>query len=145
MHLVAVAAASHAHISPMPPAAPASTLLWVAAGGALGSALRYGVAEWARRIPALAGFPWATLSVNVSGSFALGAVAGWALDSDASPGLRAFLMIGVLGGYTTFSSFAFEGLAMLQRGEALRAAGYALVSVLLSVAAAAIGFGITRG
>lgn len=131
----------------MIPTFPAGTWLWVAGGGALGSVLRYGVAELLRRQPSLAGYPWATLGVNLTGSLALGALAGWtfAHPHAASPQLRAFLMIGVLGGYTTFSTFAVEGLTMLQADQPLRALGYATGSVLVSLAAAALGWTLLRG
>lgn len=128
----------------MPPVAlPASTVLWVAAGGALGAALRFLVAEWARGQSALGGFPWATLGINVSGSLVLGLLAGGALLGDsASPQLRAMLMIGVLGGFTTFSTFSLETVALVQAGAAGRAVGYVAASFLLSVGAAALGLAL---
>jgi CrcB protein len=136
-------------VSPMPtppPTFPPLTVLWVALGGALGSALRFGLAEWARRFPVLAGFPWSTLAINVSGSLALGAIAGWlASGGAASPALRAFVMIGILGGYTTFSTFAFEGVKLLDSGQYARVALYAALSVLLSVGAAGGAFVVARG
>lgn len=125
---------------------PPGTWIWVALGGALGSVLRYGVAQAVERFPTLLTFPWATLGVNVSGSLLLGAVGGWlSLDATASPQLRAFVMIGLLGGYTTFSTFALEGLALLQAGQAGRAIGYATASVLWAVGAAALGWTLARG
>ncbi len=127
------------------PASALSLVFWVALGGALGSLLRFGVAEWTRRLPAFATFPWATLGVNVLGSFALGAVSGWALANPAaSPQLRAFMMVGLLGGFTTFSTFALEGVALWQGDQPLRAAGYALASVMLSLASAAVGLALSR-
>jgi CrcB protein len=130
----------------MPASASALTLsLWVALGGALGSVLRFGIAEWTRRLPVFAAFPWATLGINVLGSFALGVVSGWTLaNPSASPQLRAFVMVGLLGGFTTFSTFALEGVALWQGDQPLRAAGYALGSVLLSLTAAALGLVLTR-
>ena len=125
---------------------PPVTIIWVAAGGAIGSALRFAIGEWMRRVPMLAGFPWSTLLVNVTGSFILGAVAGWILSgAQVAPEHRAFLMIGILGGYTTFSTFAFEGLEMLQTGQWARLILYAMASVALAVGAAAAGFALTRG
>lgn len=128
--------------------APASTLvlsLWVALGGALGSVLRFSIAEATRRLPAFAAFPWATLGINVVGSFALGAVSGWTLaNPSASPQLRAFVMVGLLGGFTTFSTFALEGVALWQSDQPLRAVAYAFGSVLLSLAAAALGLILAR-
>lgn len=127
-------------------ALPFSTVLWVAAGGALGAALRFLVGEWARQQAALSGFPWATLGINVTGSLLLGALAGGALlGESASPQLRAMLMIGVLGGFTTFSSFSLETVALLQAGAVSRAALYTLTSVSLSVGAAALGVALSRG
>jgi CrcB protein len=127
-------------------ALPATTVLWVAAGGAIGAALRFLLGEWARQHSALGGFPWATLGINVTGSLMLGLLAGGALLGDsASPQLRAMLMIGVLGGFTTFSSFSLETLTMLQAGAMSRAALYTLSSVALSVGAAALGMVLARG
>lgn len=121
-------------------------MLWVAAGGALGASLRFLIAEWARRLPALDGFPWATLGINVTGSLLLGALAGGALlDATASPQLRAMLMIGVLGGFTTFSSYSLETLTLMQSGALGRAVLYASLSVALSVSAAALGVFWARG
>ncbi|MEX2181632.1 MAG: fluoride efflux transporter CrcB [Gemmatimonadaceae bacterium] len=125
---------------------PPLTVLWVALGGAIGSALRFGIAEWFRRVPALAGLPWSTLAVNVTGSLVLGVFAGWLLSGAAlAPEHRAFVMIGILGGYTTFSTFALEGLEMLLAGQVGRVVLYATASVLLSVGAAAAGFALSRG
>lgn len=125
---------------------PASTVLWVALGGSIGAALRFLIGEWARQLPSLGSFPWATLGINVTGSLLLGALAGGALLGDsASPQLRAMLMIGVLGGFTTFSSFSLETLALLQTGALARAALYIFASVTLSVGAAAVGITLAKG
>jgi CrcB protein len=130
----------------MPPVSfPPSTIAWVAAGGALGAALRFVIGEWARRTSALDGFPWATLGINITGSLLLGVIAGSALLAEsASPQVRAFLTIGVFGGFTTFSSFSLETVALMQTGALTRAAIYALVSVVASVAAAALGLSLGR-
>lgn len=119
---------------------PANTALWVALGGAVGSALRFAVAEMSRRLPAFAGLPWPTLAVNVLGSLALGMILRWAVANDASPQVRAFLMIGVCGGFTTFSAFSLETAGMLHAHLFGRAAAYAVTSVLLSVAAVFAGY-----
>lgn len=130
----------------MPAAASAVSLsLWVALGGALGSVLRFSIAEATRRLPAFAAFPWATLGINVLGSFALGLVSGWTLaNPSASPQLRAFVVVGLLGGFTTFSTFALEGVVLWQGDQPLRAAAYALGSVVLALAAAALGLLLAR-
>lgn len=104
-------------------------LLLVCAGGALGSGARYLVSTWAARQLG-ADFPRGTVLVNVTGSFVLALVFGLpgeALSAEA----RLFLGAGVLGGYTTYSSFNYETLALLERGSP----GLALANVLLTVAA----------
>ncbi len=123
-----------------------TTALWVALGGALGSVLRFAVSAAVRGMPALAGLPWATLGVNVTGSLVIGALAGLiAGGNDITPPMRAFVMVGVLGGFTTFSTFALEGLEMLQGGSVTKAMLYASASVILSIGAAALGFTLARG
>lgn len=121
-------------------------VVWVAAGGAIGAALRFVIGEWARQHSSLSGFPWATLGINAAGSLLLGVLAGGALIGEsASPQLRAMLMIGVLGGFTTFSTFSLETVTMLQSGALSRAALYTVASVALSVGAAALGLTLARG
>jgi CrcB protein len=123
---------------------PSSAFLWVALGGAIGSALRYGVGESMRRIPALATFPWATLFINVLGSFVIGGFLRWSSDTDASPQVRAFVAIGLCGGFTTFSTFAAENLTLLQDGQLARAAAHAILSLALTVSAAFLGYSLIR-
>lgn len=118
------------------------TVLWVALGGALGSVGRYAVSGIAVRWLG-AGFPYGTLFVNVTGSFTIGLLAAL-VAADGRPSLgadaRAFLLVGVLGGFTTFSSFSLETLE-LARGGALGAAGANVVlSVVLCLFAAWLGF-----
>ena len=85
--------------------------------------------------------PWGTLAVNVLGSFAAGALVAW-LSADASSNsiARPFLLVGVLGGFTTFSAFSVETLALLQAGRIATAIGYALASVIACVLGASVGF-----
>ena len=120
------------------------SLALVAAGGALGSMLRFAAgASIASRTGA--GFPWATLTVNVTGCFAIGLVlAALGGRSGPSAALRLFLTTGVLGGFTTFSAFAFETVALAGRGAVVAAAGYVAASVGLGVAAAAAGAAAAR-
>jgi len=118
-------------------------LFAIAAGGALGSIARYLIGTLvATRAP---GFPWATLLINVTGSL-LFAFLFAALTSPAqSPALRAGLTTGFCGGYTTFSTFSYETLALVERGSYGRAGSYVVASVLLSVAAAVAGVALARG
>jgi CrcB protein len=123
-----------------------STALWVALGGAIGSVLRFAVSAALRTKPALAGFPWGTLGVNVTGSLAIGAIAGLvAGGSNISAPMRAFVMVGILGGYTTFSTFALEGVELLHWDSPYKAVIYAAASVILSISAATLGFAMARG
>jgi CrcB protein len=117
--------------------------LFVALGGALGSVARYAVAVGATRWLG-AGFPWGTLFVNVAGSFAIGLLAAL-VTSDGRPALgvdaRAFIMIGVLGGFTTFSSFSLDTLTLARHGALGAAAANAGLSMALCLAAVWLGFG----
>ena len=117
-------------------------LLAVAAGGALGSVARYLLG--AAIGPRAPGFPWATLAVNVSGSLLLAFLAAFLVAPTTSPALRAGLTTGFCGGYTTFSAFSRETLALVEQGSYARAAAYVLASVALSLAAAAAGLGLAR-
>ena len=115
--------------------------LLVGFGGALGAMARFGVG----RIVGVTALPWATLSVNVLGGFAMGLLAGWlAVRGNGGEGWRLLLGVGVLGGFTTFSAFSLEMMLMLERGAMLTAIGYALASVVLSVGALALGLGLAK-
>jgi CrcB protein len=97
----------------------AKDLLVVFVGGGLGSVLRLGVSHWTAEKWG-ASFPWGTLCVNATGSAAIGLIAGLALAEGTfaiPPLARQFLMIGVLGGYTTFSSFSLQTLQLAQEGQ----------------------------
>jgi fluoride exporter len=101
-------------------------LLLVCVGGALGSGARYLVSTWAARALG-ADFPRGTLIVNVAGSFLLALLMGLAGTREGiSPEARLFLGAGVLGGFTTYSSFNYETLALLERGPAHALANVAL-------------------
>lgn len=118
-------------------------LLGVAGGGALGSLLRFIIGRLFPTAPTA--FPWSTLGINVVGSLALGALAGAALARpEASPTLRAFLTVGLLGGFTTFSTFSVETITLAQSASLLRAGLYVMLSVALAIGGAALGFSLTR-
>lgn len=114
---------------------------WVAAGAALGGVARYGLSGLIARGFGET-FPWGTLIVNVVGSFLIGVIAvvtgpdGRLLVGTAA---RQFMMVGVLGGFTTFSSFSLQTLTLIQDGEWLYAAGNVLSSVLLCLIAVWLG------
>lgn len=114
--------------------------LWVAGGGALGSALRYGLALGVQRQLG-AGWPFGTLAVNLLGSFLI----GWAFHLLVSreilaEGPRLFIVAGLLGGFTTFSAFSLETLRLLQEGAWPLAALYAALSTAGGLLAAWAGF-----
>ena len=111
-------------------------ILLIAAGGALGSVLRYLLSGWLTR----GDFPWGTAVVNIAGSFALGALFFMAMaQGSLSPEWRAFCFIGVLGGFTTMSTFSLETISMLEKGEALAAAGNIFLNVVLCLGGTFLG------
>lgn len=121
----------------------ASSLLQVAVGGALGASARYVVNVTAGRLLGT-GFPWATLIVNVVGSFLMGLLVV-ALAEKFGNRYAAFLMTGVLGGFTTFSAFSLDTLTLYERGQTGLALLYVAASVLLSLAAIALALHLFRG
>lgn len=118
------------------------TYLWIAIGSALGGMARYGMS---RAIALRFGetFPWGTLAVNVSGSFAIGliaAISGPDSRMIISPTARQFMMVGLCGGFTTFSSFSLQTLELIRNRDFAEAGGNILLSVAACMAAVAIGF-----
>jgi CrcB protein len=116
----------------------ASSLLFVAIGGAIGSVLRYGVSLAGLALFG-AGFPWGTLAVNAIGSLVIGALAAAGLEGNA----RHLLIPGFLGGFTTFSAFSLEATLLWDRSPPL-AALYVALSVGLGLAACLAGFWLFR-
>jgi CrcB protein len=108
-------------------------------GAGLGGLARYAVGGWVQATVG-AGFPWSTLLINVTGSILLTFLYGLLEGTAASPEWRAFLGIGLCGGYTTFSTFSYETMRLLQDGEWERAGLYILGSVVLSLSGAVLGF-----
>jgi CrcB protein len=115
-------------------------MIWfVALGSAVGGVTRYLLGGWIQQRAGTT-FPIQTLFINVTGSFLLGFLQRYALDSAViSPEVRAMLTIGFCGGYTTFSTFSFETVRLLEDGDWKRAALYMTMSVILSVGAAVLG------
>ncbi len=119
-------------------------LLAVALGGALGSLARYFVAG-AVQSAAWAGFPWGIFVVNISGGFLMGVIVELsALKLSLTPEMRAFLTVGILGGYTTFSTFSLDSALLIQRGQWASAAAYMAGSAVLSVVALFCGLWLVR-
>ena len=118
--------------------------LYVALGGALGSALRYGVSLAAVRWLPGRSWPWATFAVNVVGCLAIGWVLAGVRAQGLSESVRLFVAVGILGGLTTFSTFGAETFSMLESGRWGLAAAYAGASVLAGLVAVWAGFTIHR-
>ena len=116
-----------------------NTALAVAAGGALGALGRYWLYNAVHALLGR-GFPFGTLAVNVTGSLLMGFLYVWLFDRlNMGASWRAFLLVGCLGSFTTFSAFSLETLNLLQQGAWLRGAGNVLASVVVCIAAAWIG------
>lgn len=115
----------------------------VALGGGIGALLRYQMGRWMTHAlgpQTMMAFPWATLTVNVIGSLAMGLLAGWlARHGSGGEQWRLLLGVGVLGGFTTFSSFSLELMLLIERGQAAQGLAYALISVLAGLTALYIG------
>jgi CrcB protein len=118
-------------------------LFAIALGGALGSVARYAIGHYGAR--AGESFPYATLVINVVGSFLLGYLVRYLPRTSASPELGFALTVGFCGGFTTFSTFSVELARLVEGGSYGRAATYAASSVLLSLAATFAGFAVGRG
>jgi len=125
---------------------PLTASLLVALGGAAGALARY---QLTRLLGWIAGpgalLPWGTLIANVLGSLLLGVVMGWLARSGGGEGLRLFLGVGLLGGFTTFSAFSLETVQLLGRGQVGTAMIYIAVSVVAGIAALYFGLFAMRG
>ena len=120
-----------------------SPLLYVMVGGAVGSGARY---LTGRAMTALlgAGYPFGTLAVNLVGGLLMGVLVGVLARNSALEGWRLLIGVGVLGGFTTFSSFSLDVVTMIERGAPGLALGYVLVSVIGSIAALFAGLSAVR-
>lgn len=117
----------------------------VMAGGALGSAARYHLGRLCTHLFGTA-WPWGTLAANISGGLIMGLFVGWlAARAQGGEMLRLFFAVGILGGFTTFSSFSLETMLMIERGEIASATAYIAASVAASVGALALGLAFMRG
>ncbi len=128
---------------------PSSSLPHVLAagcGGFIGAALRYVVSGAVHSRLGAAVFPWGTLTVNLIGCFVLGFTAGLIeARQPFSPGLRIFITIGILGGFTTYSTFAYESFALLIDAGWLKASVNVGLHIIVGIGAAGVGFALARG
>lgn len=120
-------------------------MLWyVAMGSAVGGVCRYLMGGLVHRLLDTT-FPVGTLVINVTGSFLIGLILRYGVETATlTPELRALLTFGFCGGYTTFSAFSYETLALLEDGEWTRAALYVTASVVLSLVGTFLGFALAR-
>lgn len=119
--------------------------LAVAAGGALGAMLRFWVATRLIAVPAMPAWPWGTFSVNMAGSLLFGFLAVWlAAGTAANEQLRFLLMTGLLSAFTTYATFAFEVVRLLEERAWTLAAGYGLGTLAGCVMAAFVGLWLAR-
>jgi CrcB protein len=117
------------------------TLVVIAVGGAVGSVSRYLFGAFVQRA-FHAAFPFGTLAVNVAGCLLVGMLTRYFLHHQTDLQLRAGLIVGFCGGFTTFSTFSVETLGLIQGGEWIKAATYAALSVLVCLAATAAGYAL---
>ena len=118
--------------------------LLVGSGGFLGALARYGLSGLVHRQVPFATFPYGTLVVNLLGCLVIGVVAGLAESRQLfGPAFRTFALIGILSGFTTFSTFGYETFSMLRDGESLRAGANVGMHVLLGVALVWLGYALT--
>lgn len=122
----------------------ATLLLAVAAGGAAGSVARFTVTSLLGRLLGT-GFPWGTVAVNIAGSLIMGVLTGlaaqrWSLGLEA----RALIFTGLLGGFTTFSTFSLDIVTLIERGTWVTAALYGTTSVVLGVLGLILGLSLAR-
>ncbi len=119
------------------------TVVWVMVAGGLGSGARYMVGQWAGQALGMS-FPYGTLIVNLVGCFLLGAVVQLSASGSWSPDLRAAIATGFLGGFTTYSSFNQETLALLTGGAAGATIAYVAVTIAGGLAAGLLGLALAR-
>ena len=113
-------------------------LLYIAVGGGLGALLRYGLSGWVQGWTA-GPFPWGTMTVNAVGSLLLGFTVVWLETAATSPEWRQFATIGLLGAFTTFSTFSYEAIALFRDGDRWGATGYMAGSVAAGLVGVAVG------
>lgn len=119
-------------------------IMAVAVGGALGSVMRYGLSHWVHSFLGR-GFPYGTLAVNVLGCLAMGILFVLLVERSSESALwRAGLLVGVLGGFTTFSAFSIETFNLMEQGAMAKALGNMLASLVLCVGATWLGVILAR-
>jgi CrcB protein len=120
-------------------------ILMVGLGGFAGSICRYLVSGWLQQLSGSSLFPYGTLCVNVLGCLLIGLLGGWADNAELfRPAARAFLLLGLLGGFTTFSTFGYETMALVRDRQLLAASANVGLHVVVGFAAVALGYGLSN-
>ena len=120
-------------------------VLLVGTGGFLGSVARYLLSGWVQRIAQDSWFPYGTMTVNITGCLVIGLLAGLAESRGIlSPNSRAFLLIGVLGGFTTFSSFSYDTVSLFNGGRTIAAVLNVAAQVLLGITATLLSYNLVQ-
>lgn len=114
-------------------------VLYLVAGGAIGTVARYFISGIAQKYMG-SGFPWGTLAVNAAGAFVIGLIWGLFETVEIRSGFRVFVIIGILGGFTTFSSFALETMNLYKQGEIRMALFNILANNILAIVLVFVGF-----
>ena len=117
--------------------------LWLGAGAFIGANMRFWFGEWLGQRGAMV-FPWATFLINAGGSLLIGAFYAFELRYTPNFAYRLFFAVGICGGFTTFSTFSWEALRLMERGHLSAAASYVVGSVIASIVACYAGFIVTR-
>lgn len=120
-----------------------TSLIWIALGGALGAVARAVSVGAAMRVFG-PGFPWGVAAVNAAGSFAMGLAAVWLVERGGDPRLTAFVMPGLLGGFTTFSAFSLDAARLIEDGRIAAASAYMAGSVGLALVGLFAGLALGR-
>lgn len=119
-------------------------LLLIALGGGLGTLARYGTHALAAGVSERFAFPFATLAVNLLGCFAIGLLGGVFDRTDVREEHRLMLIVGFLGGFTTFSTFAWDSMRLLREGQPVRGMVYVVASNVLCIVLVFAGYGLSR-
>ncbi len=119
-------------------------VLLIGLGGFIGSVLRYLVNDWVQRTVAADWFPFGTLTVNLAGCLLIGVASGLIPHGDANPGMRLFLVIGMLGGFTTFSTFGLDTVRMIEDRLVLPSLAYVSAHVISGIGAVFAGLWLVR-
>jgi len=120
-------------------------IIMVGLGGFTGSVFRYLISGWIQKLSDSPFFPYGTLGVNVLGCLLIGLLGGWADNAELfSPSGRLLLIVGLLGGFTTFSTFSYETMALLRDKELWAASAYVGLHLILGFTAVALGYGLSN-